>query len=123
MIGVEYLAVIGTLAGAFIGSLSALLITWITKRSEERKHFRELVIKTALEHYKEQVEVSKIQRQTHPVQILPLDIYIIHMLKFSELALIKKIDTSNVEKILAEAEEITNIAIKYKEKKQQQRPS
>src|ERR1041385_3772969 len=48
----EELILIGTLAGALIGSLSTLLVTWLNKRPEERRHYRELVVNAAIEHWK-----------------------------------------------------------------------
>lgn len=110
----DILLVVGTLGGAIIGSLSTVFITFITKKSEERKHFKGLVINTAFESWKSNVELSKIQSKNRDVNILPLDTYIVHMLKVSELIFSNKINKTNIEKILNEADEITKIAVDYK---------
>jgi hypothetical protein len=44
-------AVIG-LIGAIIGSIPGIIIAWISKRSEDRRHFRELVMRAAIEDWK-----------------------------------------------------------------------
>jgi len=113
----DLLLVVGTLGGALIGSFSTIIITLITKNSEERKHFRGLVINTAFESWKSRVEMAKIQSSHHNVQILPLDNYIVHMLKISELVFSKKINKENIENILKEADEISDIANNYKYRK------
>ncbi len=110
----EILLIIGTLGGAIIGSLSTIFITFITKKSEERKHFKGLVVNTAFESWKSNLELSKIQSKSRDVKILPLDTYIVHMLKVSELVFANKINKNNIEKILSEADEITKIAVNYK---------
>jgi hypothetical protein len=108
----EMLAVLGTLVGALIGSLSTLLITWLNKKSDERKHLRELVVNAAIESWKQHVSAAVAKNIS--VAIMPLDTYIIHMIKFSELILDKEINASNIEKKLAEITEVVNKAEEYK---------
>ena len=108
----ELIAVIGTLAGALIGSLSTLFITWLNKKSEERRHVRELVVNAAIESWKQHVSVAVAKNIA--VGIMPLDTYIIHMIKFSELILDKKINASNIEEKLAEVTKVVNKAEEYK---------
>jgi len=69
------LAVVGTLSGAFLGGFFSAIIAFINRRSEERKHFREIVVKTALENWK---HVSQISAAT---RIPPLTDFIYHMMK------------------------------------------
>ena len=110
----EVLAVLGTLAGALIGSISTLLITWLNKKSEERRHLREITVNAAIESWKQHVSVA-ISKNV-PAQIMPLDVYIIHMMKFAELVLDKKIDSSNIEEKLAEVSKVIHKAEEYKRK-------
>ena len=44
-------AVIG-LIGVIIGSIPGIAIAWLSKRSEDRRHFRELVMRAAIEDWK-----------------------------------------------------------------------
>jgi hypothetical protein len=89
-----------------------LLVTWITKRSEERKHYKELVINAAIENWKQACEFAKAS--SSPELINPLDDFIIHMIKFSELIVDEKLDASNIEKKLAEINELTTKVNEYR---------
>ena len=48
----EIVAVIGTLGGTLVGAISTLLVTIIKNQSEERKHFKELIMKSASDNWK-----------------------------------------------------------------------
>lgn len=51
---VAIIGAISALIGALVGALSTVLVTWIGKRFDERKHYRELLINAAIENYKEE---------------------------------------------------------------------
>lgn len=58
------LAIVGALSailGAAVGSIPALVGTWLTKRSEERKHLRDLVLSAALANFNSDREVALSQ--------------------------------------------------------------
>lgn len=97
------LAVFGTLGGTLIGALSATAIAFINKKSEEKKHFRELVVKTATEYWKH-VSVNSAS----PI-MPPLTDYIVHMVKMCELALDKDINANNVKPKLAEIAALVSV--------------
>ena len=79
------LAVIGALSaivGAAVGSLPALLGTWLTKRAEERKHLRDLMLQAALENYKADREHARLMTERRPersYKLPPLSEYIVSM--------------------------------------------
>jgi len=85
---------IGTLGAAFIGGLVTIVVTYINKRSEERRYFREVVIKATLEEWKHISEISSSPG------IFPLANYIINAAKMCELALDKKVTPQNIRKKL-----------------------
>src|SRR5438132_1819915 len=91
----EAWVVIGTISGALIGSLSAVVNSYFTSRSEERKHFREVIVKTALEEWKHISQISSSQ------VIFPLANYIIYTAKICELALDEKVTPKNIREKLA----------------------
>ena len=101
-----------TLMGGLVGSFAAIVTTLLNKRSEERKHLRQLVVNAAIEDWKQQIEQYKIHQQ--PVPISPLDIYIVRMVKLSEVILTDKVTSSNVEQKLKEVDEMTSQIMKYK---------
>jgi hypothetical protein len=107
----EILILVGTLSGAFIGALSTLGVTWLSKRSEERKHYRELIINLAVENYKEERAMARavLERRPEITQFhYPLDDYIIHMVQLAELVIDKKIQPNDVKRVLAEMDELTD---------------
>jgi hypothetical protein len=107
----EILIIIGTLGGALIGALSTLGVTWLTRRSEERKHYRELIINLAVENYKEEGAMARaiLERRPEISQVhYPLDDFIIHMAQLADLVIDKKMHRGEVRKILAELNELTD---------------
>ena len=105
------LAVLGTLVGVAIGSGSTLAATLISKRSDERKHLRELVMNAAIVNWKTAIEVG--QASGKGGKILPLSLYIVHMLKISDLISSGKIDRSSILAVLKEADEALEEGLKY----------
>jgi len=77
----EELAVVGTLGGAVIGALPSFISSLLNRRTEEKRHFNELVVKAATESWKFIAENSRSRA------ILPLEHYIIHTAKMCEFAL------------------------------------
>lgn len=76
------------LLGAAIGSLASVWSTLVTKRSEERKHLRELIFRTALDHWREDRALAKykIERNpTQPISMPPLADYILALNQYGRL--------------------------------------
>lgn len=91
---------LSSLTGVVITSIFNLLNTRISKASEERRHQREIIIKAAIDNWKQAAEIALASPD--PEKIYPLDAYIIHMIKFSELLVDKNLDSSKVTAKLAE---------------------
>jgi hypothetical protein len=77
------LALFGTLSGAFLGFLSALLVTWLTKRFEERKHYREALL-TAATHQRRQDFDAAVTTKTQQA-LMPLEYYLARMIQLENL--------------------------------------
>jgi hypothetical protein len=93
---------IGTLGGALITGLVAIGLNSINKRSEERRYMRELVLKTSIEHFK--IACSK----TGPGQrVAPLEAFIIHLAKISEVLMETKITSENILRKLKDAHTVS----------------
>ena len=103
----EELTVIGTLGGAFVGALSSTIISMVNKRSDEKRHFRELVVKTASEHWRHVAEISTAK--TMP----PLTDYIVHIVKMCDLALNDKLTADNVKPKLQEISALMDILYEH----------
>ncbi|HEX8130380.1 MAG TPA: hypothetical protein VF527_14860 [Pyrinomonadaceae bacterium] len=107
-------AALSSLAGVVITSVFNYMNTKITKRSEELRHQRELIINAAIENWKQQMEIYK---NTHrATRLVPLDAYIIHMLKFSEVILNGEITPANIEEKMKEVEDTTRAILQHAEK-------
>jgi hypothetical protein len=88
---------------AIVGGLSSLTTLWLSKRYEEKKHFRTLAIQAALDNWRMmsqlRVEAAKAFK-THEHIDSP-DGYIIHMLRIMEIAANTKITSEEAAKIIS----------------------
>lgn len=104
----EVLAVVGSLGGAVIGAAPLLISSLMNRKVEDKKQFRELVIKTATESWKAHVEHSASKG------ILPLEHYIIHTSIMCELALSgEKITPEKMSSHLQELDSVMRVLVEY----------
>ena len=101
------IAVIGTLGGAFIAGLFATITSFINKRSEEKKHFRELVVKTASDHWNRVATISTATIMP------PLSAYIINTVQICDLALNKKLTAKNIMPKLEEMSSLMDMMLSH----------
>ena len=73
-------SIVAALGGAIIGAIPGIVTTFITRRSDERKQIKELVVKAAIESWKTHAAAPGKK------DMLPLEIYIVHSAKMCELA-------------------------------------
>lgn len=85
-------------AGGALSTLVTLLIARGNRKSEDRRHFMELVLKAGVENWK------VISETTTKSVVMPMDMYILYMARFCELCLNGDIDTASFDKKLAEVE-------------------
>ena len=99
-------------ATAAVGALTVgifnLATNWQNKRFEERKHHKELMLNIALEQWKQSaqfvIEQSKLGKSN---AIMPLETYVIHMTKLSEVLNESNITKDNISKKLSEVHEVS----------------
>ena len=102
------------LKGVIIGSLISSLVVLLgiiqslsarqQRKAEERKHLKELLIKTALESRNQTLEIAK--RTPGQSVILPLTDHILHMVALAEGSVFeKKLDKATVAARMKELEE------------------
>lgn len=97
--------------GVFVTSLFNHLNTRAVARSEERRHQRDLIIQSAIASWKQQMEAYAIHQR--PITHLPLEVYIITMVKFSQLFLEKDFDLSTIEERMKEMRDVGREAVKH----------
>jgi hypothetical protein len=102
----------GGLFGVLITQLVTILNARSSRKSEERKHYRELIVKAAIENWKQQMEAYAVHQQ--PMVHIPLEVYLIQMVKFSELFMDPeaKLTESSVSELYQEFRRVGNAAIK-----------
>lgn len=92
------LAVFSTLAAVLLTSLFSTLTVLLTKVFEDRRARRELLIKAAVENWKERNEITRASGGA----VLPLDDFILRMVKLDELCIARRVTTRNVARKLRE---------------------
>jgi gas vesicle protein len=99
---------IGSVVSGITGAASALLVTWLNKKSEERRHYRELVVKTAVEHWGQVADYSRGNIMP------PLDDYILHMKQVADLMTDPKLSAENVVEKLKKINAFRDRVIEYR---------
>jgi hypothetical protein len=97
---------LGAAIGALASGATAVFITHITKRSEERRQLREIAFKAAVENWDYACKLSAQYR----APTLPLDVFILHMLKFSDVFTSGYVTEKNLVAKLQEVRRFTDIA-------------
>ena len=97
---------LATAIGAVSSGATATIILLINKRSEERRHVRELAMKAALDNW---LYTSKAATE-YGAERLPLDVFVVHMLKLSEVLTSRDLTADNLAAKLREVQRFTNIA-------------
>jgi len=79
--------VLGAAIGAGVSGIFVLINQWFIHRSEDRRRRRELAINTAIAYWQRDTDMAKFKSEKGlgGTAIAPLDLYIIHMLKLSDL--------------------------------------
>ena len=95
----QYLVFLG---GVITGVIGPGIITLINKHYDEKKHLRETVTKNAIENWKGGFEALKTLPKGKKMTIYPLDTFLIHHAKLSEIMSKKKFDIEELKKILEE---------------------
>jgi len=111
--------VIAAIVGAGVGGFVTLFGQWLvtlfgqrlTRRSEERRHIRQLVVQTAIENWRFTSDAAeKLAASGYPVDRYPLDSFVLHMLKLSEVLDERRITPELVSKKLREVYAVTEAA-------------
>lgn len=103
-----WIPVIAAIGGGLVSGIILLFNNWINKRSEERKHFNQMMLNTALENWKQActfaIETSKISGRR--VAVLPLETHIIYVMKLTDVLFNERITKENVIQKLKEVRDV-----------------
>jgi hypothetical protein len=93
---VAVIGVIGVFVGACVTGLTAILAPWLLRRSEEKRHFRQLAVTSGLDLWRTacdiQLEAAKLTGKEQTIG--PADPFIAHMLRIVEIATDMKLSST-----------------------------
>ena len=101
------IAIVGTISGAIVGSLSAVLIAWVTKRYEERKHYRDAMLNAAIQQRRQDFDNAVTTKR--PTVLLPLEFYLSRSIQLDRLLQNRKLTE---EQLLEELKRLSDWSIK-----------
>jgi hypothetical protein len=103
--------VIAAIVGAGVGGFVTLFGQWLVRRSEERRHLRQLVVQTAIENWRFTSDATeRLAASGYRVDRYPLDSFVLHMLKLSEILNERRITPELVREKLREVYAVTEAA-------------
>ncbi len=94
----EIISATSVLLGTIFGGVISIVVVFINRRFDDRRHLREIAVKTAYRHWEKQIEMVKRYADTtgKTPSALPLEGFIVHMLLLSEMLSRGKITEENV---------------------------
>lgn len=84
------------LVGVLVGGVFPAIISYNTLKSQERTQKQTLVFTAAVEHFKQACEMARKEGGS----VMPIEDFLIHMAKLSELIIDKQIDIESLEKLM-----------------------
>lgn len=104
-------SLIGTALGGVIGLAGSIATTLLVRRSEERRHLRDIVIRTAAENWREMnILTERLNSQGKSFEYQTLDSYVFHMLKLAEVLDVKGITEEEVRRKIREVLSVSDAA-------------
>ena len=106
--------VLSAILGTVVGVVGTIIVTYINKRSEERKHLSSLAVNAGIEDFKEAVRVAIASKKK--ATISPLALYILNMKYLTEIIQKKGIDKDELKKLVIEKNQtITDLTAALKD--------
>jgi len=104
----------------FLGALPPLITIWITKHYEDKRHRREVIVRTAVENWKFSSEMVRktTKAMGGTAELYPLDDFIIHWSTMANVMTGKKITAKKLAKQREKSEELQKILDENRKKKE-----
>jgi len=107
-----WLPPVSLLAGVLITSIVNYINNKSAKASEEKKHLKELLLKTSVEYWKQDMDRIKLANKKN--LLMPIDYYILHLLKLSdEISVNKNITAERIIQIREETKKLAHLLIEH----------
>jgi len=96
------------IAGAIVGVAGTVFVTFINKKSEERKHLASLSFNAGAENFKAAVEIAKTQMENYKKtsSIMPLEYYILNMKYLTDIIQKKRLNKEELKTLILEKNKI-----------------
>jgi hypothetical protein len=106
-------SLIGTAIGAVAGIGGSLITTLITKRAEEKRHYRALAIQAALAHWQFNGDVAKLllEKRGQFPEIPHFDVLLLQKLKLMEIVTNERLDTETIASKIRELKDFTDVLV------------
>lgn len=106
------------IASAFAGGIAVAITNYITnwqnRKTEERKHLKELIFKTAVENWKQHndtaIELLKLKKS---VTVMPFESHLVNLITLSDTLLDSRLTKDNAVQKVKAAFEISDEVDKY----------
>lgn len=111
-----WIPVIAAIGGGLVSGIILLVNNWINKRSEERKHLKQIMLNAALDHWKQTCSFALEQSKMNPgrtFSILPFEANVIYIMNLTNILSSEKITKHNIQQRLKEVREITDEVTKF----------
>jgi hypothetical protein len=99
----------GTLLGVLTSSLLNMRATRMQRESEERRHHKEIVVKAAIENWKE-INATAFKSGRQQFGISALDPFLVHMSALADIIFDPTTDVTNLKERLATLDPLLKIA-------------
>jgi hypothetical protein len=113
-----WIPVIAAIGGGFVSGIILLINNWINKKSEERKHIRQIMLNAALDHWKQTCNFALERSKMTPGQrilILPFEANIVYVTNLANVLFNEKITKENIVSKLKKVREISDEVTKFLE--------
>ncbi|MGH9765295.1 MAG: hypothetical protein ACREDR_31760 [Blastocatellia bacterium] len=101
---------LGVLIGGLISTITAVAITFMNNRSEERRKYKEIVINAAITQWKNAAELTTKTGGT----VYPLDAFLVQMAMLSQIMLNRTIKPAEIPDLFRQYNEISDTIMTLK---------
>jgi|GEM_PF-2779470 len=110
-----FLGVVGIGMGAIIGAAASLLVTWITRRSEEQRHYREMGLQIALAKFKQHQELAQnlANRSGRVAEIPPFNQFLLHSIRLMEIVSDQRLNADQIASRLSTLDDLAEEVTKH----------
>lgn len=107
----QELTVIGTLTGTLLGGLFGFLTAWISKRSDERKSFNDLVVRVASEQYIHEIDTAV--KKPGGDWVMPYQVYLFDILQLAKIVNKPFLRPKRIVRLLEQADRINKAVMDH----------